>query len=407
MKIKSIKQAKNISEKKILLRVDFNLPLENEKIQDEQKITATLPTIEYLLENSCSIIIITHLGRPEGRKTKKLSTRPLAKRLGQLIGADRRKNKVPYTEKFNKVKFIRTGRKEKIKEASQALKPGEILFLENLRFNPGEEENNKKFAKELAGLADVYVNDAFSVCHRKHASVHSIKKYLPGYAGLLIEKEIQNLEKIKKPKKPLITIIGGAKIKTKINVITNLQKKSQKILLGGALANNFLAAGKLQVGRSLISKTDIELAEKLKKKIGKEKLILPVDVVVSDRKNGKGEIKVKNIHDLAKKDIILDIGPKTQRIFSKNIKSAQTIIWNGPLGMFENERFKYGTLGVARVVAGVSKGKAFGVVGGGETVQALKQTQMMEYVDWVSTGGGAMLSYLGGEKMPGLEKLIY
>jgi phosphoglycerate kinase len=406
MNIKSIEKAKNLSGKTIILRVDFNVPLKNGKIQDEQKIIAALPTIKHLIEYNCRIIIITHLGRPEGRKVKKLSTRPLAKRLGQLLGINRKKNTTLYTEKFNKVKFLATDRKEKTKKALETLGSGEILFLENLRFHPGEKKNDKKFAKELAGLADLYVNDAFSVCHRKHASVHAIKRYLPSYAGLLIEKELQNLEKIKKPLEPLITIIGGAKIETKINVITGLQKSSQKILLGGALANNFLTANGLEVGRSLISKADISLAKKLEKKIGKEKLILPIDVVVSDRKNGKGKAEVKNIHNLTKKDIILDIGPKTQRLFSKKIKNAQTIIWNGPMGMFEVNKFQYGTLGVARVVASVSRGRAFGVVGGGETVRALKMTGMTEYVDWVSTGGGAMLSYLGGEKMPGLEVLI-
>jgi phosphoglycerate kinase len=406
MNIKTIKKAKNLSGKTVLLRVDFNTPFKNGKIQDEQKITATLPTIKYLLNHNCRIIIITHLGRPKGKKVKKLSTRPLAKRLGQLVGMDKKKNQTLYTEKFNKVRFLKNNQKEKIKKAVETLRQGEVLFLENLRFNPEEKKDDKKFAKNLAKSADLYVNDAFSVCHRKHASVHIIKNYLPSYAGLLLEKELQNLEKIKNPQKPLITIIGGAKIETKINVIENLQKRSQKILLGGALANNFLAANNLEIGKSLISENDVKLAKKLERKIGKEKLILPVDVVVSDRKNGKGKAEVKNIHNLTKKDIILDIGPKTQRLFSRKIKNAQTIVWNGPMGMFEINKFQYGTLGVAGVVAGISKGKAFGVVGGGETVQALKMTNMMEYVDWVSTGGGAMLSYLGGEKMPGLERLI-
>jgi phosphoglycerate kinase len=406
MNIKSIKKAKKLAGKKVLLRVDFNVPIKDGVIQEEQKILATLPTIKYLLECNCRIILVTHLGRPKGRKVKKLSTRPLAKRLGQLMDIDRKKNKVPDTEKFNKVRFAHNYHNKKIKAAAETIKEGEILFLENLRFNKQEKENDKTFAKQLADLADLYVNDAFSVCHRKHASVHTIKNHLPSYAGLLLEKEIQSLEKVKNPQKPLITIIGGAKIETKINVIENLQKRSQKILLGGALANNFLAANDLETGKSLISENDIKLAKKLEKRIGKEKLIFPVDVVVSDRKNGKGRTEVKNIHNLAKKDIILDIGPKTQRLFSKSIKGAQTIIWNGPMGMFEIDKFQYGTLGVARVVASVSRGKAFGVVGGGETVQALKMTQMEEYVDWISTGGGAVLSYLGGEKMPGLEKLI-
>lgn len=407
MKIRSIEQAKNISGKTVLVRVDLNVPIESGKIRDDQKINSHLPTLKYLLRHNCRLILITHLGRPEGKKMKKYSVHPLAKRLGKLLDTDRKKNNVRHTEKFNKVRFLNTiSHDKKIKEAAEDLEEGEILLLENLRFDPGEKGNNKKFAQRLSKHADLYVNDAFSVCHRQHASVYAVKNYLPAYAGQLLQQEVENLEKIKDPNPPLVTIIGGAKIDTKINVIKKLYPRSEKILIGGAMANNFLAAHGLEVGRSLVDDKNIKLAKELNKKIKKNKLILPVDVVISNKKNGKGKIRVKNVYNVGKTDIILDIGPKTQRIFSRNIKNGRTLVWNGPLGMFEQERFKHGTLGVARVMASRSKGEAFGVVGGGETVEALKMTKMMEYVDWVSTGGGAMLSYLGEEKMPGLEKLI-
>lgn len=407
MKIKSIEQAKNVSDKTVLVRVDFNVPMENGKIQDERKIHSHLSTLKYLLRHNCRIILITHLGRPKGKKVKKYSTRPLAKRLGELLEKDKKKNNTRHTEKFNRIRFLDTiSHDKKLKEAAESLESRKILFLENLRFDPGEEEDNKKFARKLTEHADIYVNDAFSVCHRKHASVHAVKNYIPAYAGQLIKQEVENLEKIKDPEPPLVTIIGGAKIDTKINVIKKLSPRSDKILIGGGMANNFLAAHGLETGRSLVDDKNIKLAKKLNKEIKKNKLILPVDAVVSDKKNGKGKIRVKNVYNIKKTEIILDIGPKTQRIFSKNIKNARTLIWNGPLGMFEQEKFKHGTLGVARVMASRSKGEAYGVAGGGETVEALKISKMMGYVDWVSTGGGAMLSYLGGAKMPGLKKLI-
>ncbi|MDO9399614.1 MAG: phosphoglycerate kinase [bacterium] len=379
MLIKSVRQAKNLNNKTVFLRVDFNVPMENDLIKEDYKIIQGLPTIRFLLRYSCRLIIATHLA--------KASTKPIAQRLGQLLD--------------KKVDFINNCCGESVVKAANKLKTGEILFLENLRINGGEEKNDKKFAKQLASLADLYVNDAFAVCHRNHASVSAIKKYLPAYVGLLLEKEIINLDKIKEPKKPLISIIGGVKMKTKSALIKKLLKKSYRMLIGGALANNFIASHGFEVGCSIIDQESIKIVAKLK---DNAKIILPIDAVVSNKKDG-GDVVVKSINQIGKKDIILDIGPKTIKLYASFIKQANTIVWNGPMGYFENEHFKHGTLAVARLVASRSDGKAFGVVGGGETVEALKITKMADYVDWVSTGGGAMLAYLSGEKMPGLEKL--
>lgn len=384
MKIKSIRQAKKIGGKKVLLRADFNIPIKDGKIKDDFKIIACLPTIRFLLRYKCKIIIITHLGQPK-KEEKKYSTEPIAEYLSKIL--DR------------KVKFIDECIGFKVGNVVSKMKEGEIIFLENVRFEAGEIKNDNKFAKGLSSLADIYVNDAFAVSHRRQATVSAIKKYLPAYAGLLLESEIINLNKVMRPKKPLIIVLGGAKIHTKIPLIKKLNKKAYKILIGGAIANNFLAAHNLEIGRSLADKESIVYAKKVKNK----NIILPIDVIVNSKKDGSGKVTVKDIDKINKKEIILDIGPRTIHLYAHLIKKAQTIVWNGPMGMFERERFKYGTLGIARVIAARSSGKAFGVVGGGETIEALKMTKMFEYVDWVSTGGGAMLSYLSGERMPGLD----
>jgi 3-phosphoglycerate kinase len=323
------------------------------------------------------------LGDPGGKKVAKLSCKFLAKRLNHILGG-------------NRVEFVDETVGKKADKAIKAVKPGEIIFLENLRFNKGEEKNDKTFAKKLSAQADLYINDAFSVCHRAHASISAIRQYLPAYAGLLLEKEILNLDKIKNPAKPLVVLMGGAKIKTKINLIKNLEDKAEKILIGGALANNFFKAMGMETGKSLIDKESVVIAKKLLKN---KKIILPLDVVV--RRDDAGEAKL--VDEVGRGDVILDIGPKTIMLYSTIIKKAKTLVWNGPLGAFEQAHFRHGTVALGQLIAARSRGKTFGVVGGGETLEALKLTKMEGYIDWVSTGGGAMLSYLGGEKMPGLK----
>lgn len=388
LRIKTIKNIKDLRGKRVFLRSDFNIPITRGIIKDDFRIIAALPTIRYLMAKKSKIIIATHLGDPGGKKNNKHTVKPLARRLSEVLGV--------------KVVFVSDCIGKTTEKAANKLRDGEILLLENLRFYPGEEENSSDFARSLAKLADIYVNNAFGVSHREHASVSAIKKLIPAYAGLLLENEVLNLHKIYKPKKPLIAVIGGAKIKTKISLLKKLKNSSQYILVGGALANNFIKAKGFPVGRSLVSPEEIKLAKILLSK----NIVIPIDVIVSDKMNDKGVAQIRYINNIKKKDIILDIGPETIKRFSALIKKAKTIIWNGPMGVYEYNHFKHGTLSIARVIATRSKGFAFGAVGGGETIDALKMTKMMDYVDWVSTGGGAMLAFLGGEKMPGLKDLI-
>ena len=394
MKIKTIKKARKLAGKKVLLRVDFNVPIKDGKILDDFKILRQLLTIQYLIDNNCKIIIITHLGRPvPGEKNNGLSVKPIAKKLSGFL--------------FKEVKFINNCFGFKVGTEVSQMKNKDVLMLENLRFESGEKKNSKIFAKELAKLADIYVNDAFGVSHRNHASISAIKNYLPSYAGLLLEKEVIHFEKIFNPEKPLVVIVGGVKLDTKIPLIIKFLKKAHRILIGGAVANNFLAAHGLEVGRSSVDKKNINLVKKIINSPGKagKNIILPVDAVVGN-KSSSWKPEIRKINRIEKKDYIFDIGPETIKLYAKFIKKANTLIWNGPLGMFEEDHFKSGTLAVARLVAARSSGPAYGVVGGGETVEALKLTKMFEYVDWVSTGGGAMLAYLSGKKMPGLSGLI-
>lgn len=390
MKIATLKKFKTLKNKKIFLRVDFNVSLEAGKIKDDYRLVAGLDTINFLLSKGARLIIATHLGEPKGRTELAYSLKPVANRLKSLL-------KKP-------VKFLPETLGPKVTKAVANLKDGEIIMLENLRFNPGELINDSKFAKELASLADIYVNDAFSVCHREQASVSAIKKYLPAYAGLLLEKEITALNKILKPTKPLVVVMGGAKISTKAPLISKLYNSASQILLGGALANNFFKFQKLEIGKSLFDTDSLIYVNKFfKGKKISSKIILPVDLVVKTR---KGSALVRQLKDVKKDESIFDIGPKTISLYARYIKDAQTLVWNGPMGKFEEASFRQGTLSIARLIASRAGGHAYGLVGGGETVSALKLTKMMEYVDWVSTAGGAMLTYLGGAKMPGLSKIV-
>lgn len=387
MKLSSIEKVKNLKNKRVLVRVDFNVPIEKGKIKDDYRIVSAVPTINFLVSAGAKVILMAHLGDPGAKIVPELSLKPVAKRLSQIL-------KKP-------VRFVGETVGYHADEEVKKMLAGDILFLENLRFNEGEGKDDFKFAKRLAGNADIYVNEAFSVCHRKQASVSAIKKVLPTYFGLQLVNEVKNLDKILKPVKPLIVIMGGAKISTKAPIISKMYDLADKVLLGGGLANNFFKHLKLEVGKSLVdadSETYIKKFFKGKKLA--EKIILPIDVVVCTRDK---KPKIKKITEVLKSDAIFDIGPETISLFSSYIKTAQTIVWNGPLGKFEENSYKHGTLVIATSIAARSTGKAFGLVGGGETVEALKQTKMESYVDFVSTAGGAMLAYLGGDKMPGLK----
>lgn len=388
MTVKTVKKIKNLKGKRVLVRVDFNVPIENGRIVDDFKIKAQLPTIQYLLKNQAKVILLTHLGRPKpGVYSKKYSTFLLATHLGKLIK--------------NKVKYIKDCAGLEAGTAVGKMKNQEVLFLENIRFEKGEMKNSRILARHLASLADVYVNEAFAVSHRKHSSVAAIKNFLPFFGGLLLEQEVENLNIALNPRKPLVVVIGGAKIKTKVKVIKRFIKSADKILVGGAVANAFLQAHGVEIGRSLVEKEGVIFAQSHKNK----NIIVPIDVVVASRAS-RWQAQLRDLNSIKSTDYIFDIGPKTIKLYSHFIKAAKTIVWNGPLGMFEKKSYKHGTFAIAQTIAARSSGAAFGVVGGGETVEALRLTKMAHYLDWISTGGGAMLSYLGGDKMPGLEKIV-
>lgn len=390
--MKSIKEIKNLKNKKILLRVDFNVPVGDDGVVDEKedwRIKAALPMIEYLLEKEAKIILMSHLGRPEmnqesGIRNKKYSLSPVAVRLGELLNCE--------------IKFVDDCIGDEAKDTALKMQAGDIVLLENLRFHKQEEENNKEFAKKLAELADIYVNNAFSVSHRVHASVCAVTKFLPSYAGLLLEKEVKLLsEAIHNLKRPATIIIGGAKAKTKLPVVKFVMDKFDHILVGGVVANVILKAKGIDTGKSLLGDVDFKEAKKID--LDNNKLYMPFDVIVCNSKIKRVELSpVGKIGD----ERILDIGPDTEELFSKIIADSKTIIWNGPMGKFENENFLSGTKKVAEAVV---RSKGYKIIGGGDTITALDQLGYLDDIDYVCTGGGAMLVFLAGKKLPGIEAL--
>lgn len=392
MRLKSLTTIRNLHCKRVLVRLDLNVPLKKKKVVDDWKIIKILPTLQYLINKDAKIIIISHLGRPNGKKKRSLTLQPIVNHLEKQIG--------------KKTLFLKDkiGSKKLVKKIN-SLNCGSIAVLENIRFYPEEEKNDKEFVKKFKELADVYVNDAFAVSHRNHASISAITKNIPSYAGLLLQEEIKNLDKIlKNPAKPFVVLLGGAKASTKIPIIENLLPKADKILLGGALATTFLSAKGYKVGSSLIDRESISKAKKMLKH---KKIILPKDIIIGKINNG--EVFCVNLENNKKisddKLSVLDIGPATVNEYAKFLRKARTIVWNGPMGYFEKEEFSYGTTALARLIASRSSNKTFGVVGGGETIEAVRKTKMEQYIDWVSTGGGAMLAFLGGEKLPGIKSL--
>ena len=402
MTLKKLKEVKNLKGEKVLLRVDYNVPLEKKKlsngkykmvVQDDTKIKETIPTINYLLEKGAKVILISHFGDPKGKIVKDLTMEPIGEALYKLL-----KEKMECTEIVkDNYPFDFIGK----------MAGGEVVLLENLRFNIGEEKNDTKFAKYLASLADIYVNDAFAVSHRAHASVSKIANFLPSYAGLLLEKEIEVLSKLlANPKKPFVAITGGAKISTKIDLIKNLLKKVDCLMIGGAMANNFLKAFGYNVGASLVESDKINFVRKFLKN---KKILLPIDVVVGDFDGKKSRIvqvsyNSKNICE--KNEAILDIGPETIKMYEKVISKAKTLIWNGPMGYFENTEYNKGSDGISRIIAEYSKKGLLSVVGGGETLSIIKKTGVATSIAHVSTGGGAMLEFLEGKILPGIKPLL-
>ncbi|MDP2586727.1 MAG: phosphoglycerate kinase [Candidatus Komeilibacteria bacterium] len=386
MKLKKLEDIKDIKGKTALVRVDFNVPLKKGKIADDTRIKAVLPTLNYLLSAGTKIVILTHLGRPDGKVMPELATKILADRLGKLL-----KKNVIYLPDLPAPDMLKR----------IVAQPGySVVMLENIRFWPGEEKNDKKFAKQLAQLGDVYVNDAFSVSHRAHASVEGITHFIKAYAGLTFSNEVENLVKILESNaKPKVAIVGGAKLETKVKVIKNLLKKMDWILVGGAIANNFIKVLGHEVGQSKIDDKELKTAKSLLNK----KLVVPVDVAVGSSLDKSSTYAIKQVSAVGKKDLILDLGPATVKQYITLIKQAKLVVWNGPLGYFENKKFKKASQEIAKAI---SQSKVYSVVGGGETGQLLEQLKLTKKFSFVSLSGGAMLEFLEGKILPGVKPLI-
>jgi phosphoglycerate kinase len=378
----------DVKGKKVLVRVDFNVPIKDGKVEDDTRIQAALPTIRYLLDHGAAVLLCSHLGRPKDGPDPKYTMRPTAVHLSKLLGKP-----VAFSEEC--VGPI-------AEAAAKALKPGEVLVLENTRFYPGETKNNPEMSKQLAALADVYVNDAFGSAHRAHASTEGVAHLLPGVAGFLMEKEIKYLgQAIADPKRPFVAILGGAKISDKIGVIRNLLEKADLVLIGGGMANTFFKAQGYRVGDSLVDDEALETARELLKD-GSTHLRLPVDVVIADKFEEAAEHKVVEMGNIPDSWRILDIGPQTVTAFAKALHGAGTVVWNGPMGVFEFPNFARGTFGVAKAVAASG---AVSIVGGGDSVSAINQSGLSDKITHISTGGGASLEMLEGLVLPGVAAL--
>jgi phosphoglycerate kinase len=378
----------DVQGKRVLVRVDFNVPLKDGKVGDDTRIKAAIPTIEYLLNHGAAVILCSHLGRPKGGPDPKYSLQPVAGHLAGLLS--------------RQVAFATDSIGPEAEKAAAALKPGEVLLLENTRFHPEEEKNDAGMSASLAKLADVYVNDAFGSAHRAHASTEGVARHLPAVAGFLLEKEIQYLGKaVAEPVRPFVAILGGAKISDKIGVIRNLLQKADQILIGGGMANTFLKAKGFEVSDSLVEDEALPTAKELLES-GSQKLVLPVDVVIADRFDAEAEMKTIPAGPVPAGWRILDIGPETVKSYGEVVSKAGTVVWNGPMGVFEFPRFAEGTYGVARALAASG---AVSIIGGGESVAAIQQSGLADKITHISTGGGASLEMLEGLTLPGVAAL--
>jgi len=381
----------NVKNRRVIVRVDFNVPLDKKlNIMDDSRIKGALPTIRYLIDNNAKVILMSHLGRPDGKIKEELRLTPIARRLSELLRKD--------------VKKLDDCVGDKVKKAISNMKPKDVVLLENLRFHPEEEANDPNFAKELASLADIFVNDAFGTCHRAHASTEGITRYLPSVAGFLVSKEIGYFEKVTNdPDKPYVAILGGAKVSDKIDVITNLIKKVDTILIGGAMAYTFLKSKGINVGNSKLESDKVDLAKDIlnNAKSKNVRILLPSDHIVADKIDISAKIETVD-REVPEGKIGLDIGPKTVKEFKDVLKSARTVVWNGPVGFFELKPFSEGTEELARFLAG---SKATTIIGGGDTAAAINELGLGEKMSHISTGGGASLEYLEGKTLPGIAAL--
>lgn len=382
-----------VQRRRALVRVDYNVPLDDDgDVADDGRIRATLPTLEYLRGREARIVLMSHLGRPKGEADSRYSLRPVARHLGELLGED--------------VMFVASTVSDEAVGASNELEPGQILVVENTRFHPGETANDKEFAAGLAGLGDVYVNDAFGAAHRAHASTVGVTRYLrPAVAGLLMERELEHLGGLlASPQKPFVALLGGAKVSGKIDLIESLLDKVDQLCIGGAMACTFFRAMGLDTGRSLVEEELIDVAGKLMERAG-DALVLPDDVVVAPAIERDAHPRIVSRGEIPGDQMVLDIGPQSARRFASIAADSRTILWNGPVGVFEHEPFRAGTRVVAHGVVEGTRAGATSVVGGGDTAAAVSGFGLTEQVTHVSTGGGATLEFLAGKDLPGVSAL--
>ena len=379
----------DVRDKRVLVRVDFNVPLAEGSVTDDTRIRAALPTIQYLLDRDATVLLCSHLGRPKGAAVDDLKMDPVGHRLSELLGMP--------------VKKLDDCVGPEVEAAVEAAKPGDVLLLENTRFHPEEKENDPAFAAQLAALADLYVNDAFGSAHRAHASTEGVAHHLPAVAGFLMERELEFLGgALTAPQRPFVAILGGAKISDKIGVIENLLGQVDVLLVGGGMANTFLKADGYDVAESLVEDGSLDTARTLMERAG-DKLVLPVDVTVADRFDAEAFSQVVSVAQVPPKWRILDIGPRTLELFQEELVGAHTVVWNGPMGVFEFPKFAQGTEALARMLAALPD--ATTIIGGGDSAAAVQQAGLADKMSHISTGGGASLEFLEGKPLPGVAAL--
>ena len=385
----------DVAGKRVFLRADLNVPLDDGRITDDTRIRASLPTIVNLLERGSSVILASHLGRPKGKVNDALRLRPVAERLSQLLGRP--------------VRMTGDALGPGVQVAVDKLRPGDMLLLENLRFHAAEEANDPEFARELAGLADVYVNDAFGAAHRAHASTEGITHFLPSVAGLLMEREVDALNRLlEKPARPFHAVIGGAKVSGKLEVLDALLSRCQAVLVGGGMANTFLAAKGFVLGKSLVEEDQIANASRIidRARTKRVRLMLPTDAVISPQIHHRAKTTTVPVGEIPKDQMVVDIGPQTLGAYTDHLGKAKTVFWNGPMGVFEMPQMADGTNAMARYLAGRARAGVVVIVGGGDSVAAVEQLGLADRMTHVSTGGGASLEFLEGKALPGVEALL-
>ncbi len=379
----------DLKDKRVLLRVDFNVPMQDGKVTDDKRIRASLPTIKYILDQGAALILMSHLGRPKSASDSEFSLRPAAEVLSSLL-------EIP-------VKMAPDSVGSEVETMVKELKPGEVLMLENTRFHPEEEKNDLEFAKQMSVLGEVYVNDAFGSAHRAHASTEGVARFLPAVSGFLMEQELEYLGRaVAKPEHPYIAILGGAKISDKIDVVESLLSKADKLIIGGGMANTFLAAQGLNMQDSLVEESALDTAKSILEKAG-DKLILPVDAVIADKFAEDANTQVVDVDKIPAGWRMMDVGPKTLELYKRALDGAKLIVWNGPVGVFEMPKFAEGTFALAKMLA---ESGATTVIGGGDSASAVKKAGVSKQMTHVSTGGGASLEFLEGKELPGVAALM-